>query len=508
MTKKRTKCSQIHPVVVLTCTLLIFLSPMANTVFAKQFNWGMDSRLDIDTQIKYDAAWRVEDPDPALDASGNGNFDKNDMINNKFSSTIDIDLHYKQAGIFLRPRFYYDFVYDEDKFPEETKDLHRDKAEILDAFAYVDFEWGNTFGTFRLGRQVVNWGESLFITNSIGTAQNPIDVTAATSPDVQLKEVFLPTTQVMTKIDLGGNFSVAGYYQFEWEKTRLSERGAYWSTTDLLDDAGYLPVAPGITLPQGAVNEPDDEGQFGLAMRYLAEDLNYTEFGLYYINYHNKTPNLIFGYDWLAPPDPTTVLPRYHRSYAEDIKLYGFSFSSAVGNWNVSGEASYREDYPVAVESTDPVLAASNMFTYAEKDILQCQVSFMRIGLWNTLPFWENLTLTGEVGFNQVMDDDDVTLLNDDFAWGFVMQLQPEYANVFLPSLDLKIPITYTGNPDGDSSIDGTFTENADSLGVRFNFTYLAVYQFSLGYTNYFGGTDDNDTDDRDNISVSLKYTF
>ncbi len=508
MTDKRQKKFRLNTIFMLTCTILILMDVVNSPLNAKQFRWGMDTTLDIDTQIKYDAAWRLEEPDPMLDSSGNFNFDKNDMINNKFSSTMDVDLHYKQAGIFLRPRLYYDFAYDDDNFFDDTQDLHRDKAEILDAFAYIDFEWGNAFGTFRIGRQVVNWGESLFITNSIGTAQNPLDVTAATSPDVQLKEVFLPTSQVMAKIDLGGNISFAGYYQFEWEKSRLSESGAYWNTTDLLDDAGYLPVAPGVTLPQGAADEPDDDGQFGLAMRYLSESLNDTEFGIYYINYHNKTPNLIFGYDWPAPPDPNSVVPNYFRSYAEDIKLYGFSFSSAIGDWNVSGEASYREDFPVAVQSVDPILAASNLFTYAEKDILQCQVSFMRIGLWNTLPLWESLTLTGEVGFNQVMDDDDVALINDDFAWGFVMQLQPEYANVFFPSLDLEVPITYTGNPDGDASVDGTFTENADSLGIQFNFTYMAVYQFSIGYTNYFGGADDNDTDDRDNVSISLKYTF
>ena len=37
-------------------------------------------------------------------------------------------------------------------------------------------------------------------------------------------------------------------------------------------------------------DEPSQQGQYGAAIRYLAEGLGGTEFGLYFINYHSRLP--------------------------------------------------------------------------------------------------------------------------------------------------------------------------------------------------------------------------
>ena len=122
------------------------------------------------------------------------------MVNNLWSATVDIEGRYKDFGFFVRPRAYYDFAYDgsnandspltnnngpayggplsaTDEFMDETKDLHRSKAEILDAYAYGGFSFGEQFLDLRVGRQVVNWGQALYSAVSIGTAQNAIDAT-------------------------------------------------------------------------------------------------------------------------------------------------------------------------------------------------------------------------------------------------------------------------------------------------------------------------------------------
>lgn len=41
---------------------------------------------------------------------------------------------------------------------------------------------------------------------------------------------------------------------------------------------------------RGADQDPDDSGQWGVALRWYSEDLNSTEFGFYYINYHSRLP--------------------------------------------------------------------------------------------------------------------------------------------------------------------------------------------------------------------------
>src|SRR5690606_4789494 len=35
-----------------------------------------------------------------------------------------------------------------------------------------------------------------------------------------------------------------------------------------------------------------NDGQFGIAFRYIAEELNSTEFGFYFVNYHAKEPTI------------------------------------------------------------------------------------------------------------------------------------------------------------------------------------------------------------------------
>ena len=36
-----------------------------------------------------------------------------------------------------------------------------------------------------------------------------------------------------------------------------------------------------------------NDGQYGFALRYVAEELNLTEFGFYFVNYHAKEPQLV-----------------------------------------------------------------------------------------------------------------------------------------------------------------------------------------------------------------------
>ena len=36
--------------------------------------------------------------------------------------------------------------------------------------------------------------------------------------------------------------------------------------------------------------DPSDSGQWGVALRHFAEELNNTEFGFYFINYHSRLP--------------------------------------------------------------------------------------------------------------------------------------------------------------------------------------------------------------------------
>ncbi len=62
---------------------------------------------------------------------------------------------------------------------------------------------------------------------------------------------------------------------------------------------------------------------------------------------------------------------------------------------------------------------------------------------------------------------------------GGIVKVTLDYFTV-LPGLDLKVPFILKFNPQGISSVTGTFTENADSISLGLDFTFVQKYQFGL----------------------------
>jgi hypothetical protein len=306
--------------------LSLLLFGNVGQVEALQFDLTDEVKLDFDVELKYTGAWRMKDQDKKLlglnNDDGNRSFDKHDMIYNKYSVMADFDLQYKNIGLFARPRAFYDNAYDSDnanrsltnnnlsmyggslsssdQFSSETKDRHRDTTEILDLYGYGQFELGEeAYLDLRVGRQVVSWGESLYVQNSVSSAMLPLDATASVAPGTALKEIFLPVEQVYAQLDIGNGASFSGYYQWEWDKSRIAEQGSYFSSSDTIDSAGEraltgIPGFDDLAFEKTGDENPKDDGQFGLAFRYRAEALNDTEFGFYYANYHDKYPIVKF----------------------------------------------------------------------------------------------------------------------------------------------------------------------------------------------------------------------
>jgi len=291
---------------------------------------------------------------------------------------------------------------------------------LLDAYVYGSLPLGDTDMQLRLGRQVVNWGESVFIQ---GINQvSPIDVAAARRPGTEVKELLLPVW--MAYMNWGFSFgSLEAYYQFKWEPTVVDSCGSYWSPSEGListniagcgsattfgAQANPVAGAQGFYFQQADGKEASDSGQFGLALRVPVTALD-TEFGLYFQNIHSRlpiisalmgshptapvsTPVLPFPiYDptaqggqggWFSSIGPNNV-PQYaiitpasfHRTlaalggtnlevarafweYPEDIKIYGLSAASNLFGWSVSAEASYSQDVPVQKNGNDLLQAS------------------------------------------------------------------------------------------------------------------------------------------------------
>ncbi|AXQ29767.1 DUF1302 family protein [Solimonas sp. K1W22B-7] len=190
--------------------------------------------------------------------------------------------------------------------------------------------WGEKDMSFKIGRQTVNWGEStLMVINSVNQAQ-PVNANNLYRVGFTVEEVFTPVGSVFASMDLFENATLEAYYQFEWQPVEAPAPGSYFGFADIgtnnavdnlnltfgtspddpdrafaganaREQLGYLDnpltlITPTTTTFQrGKDREASDQGQFGIAFKYYAENLgNGTELGFYFMNYHSKLPYVSF----------------------------------------------------------------------------------------------------------------------------------------------------------------------------------------------------------------------
>lgn len=538
------------------CVLILFVLLWSCTgAWTYQVDMGSDMTLDWETTLTYGMGMRAADQDrSSINADinrddGNRSFEQWDMINNRFSILTEANLRTNGFGAFVRGSAFYDSVYmgknqhdspsthnafvgnggslqDHRKFNGKVKNSVGRDAELLDAYVYADFDITENPTTIRVGRQVVNWGESLLLIGGIGTSQNPLDATKANTPGAELRELFLPTGQVYAQQTLFDAFTFSGFYKWEWERTRLNEAGTFFSTEDILLEAAEtilvdVGIGQNLSIDHRGIEDASDDGQWGAGIRYYAENLNGAEFGLYYMNYHETFPMVKFrptggslnspdGTSWtnfIPSPDGDTLDfidgSSYYFDYAEDVQLLSFSATSQVGAASYALEVVYRWDYPVEIIDTDPFnLLGVN---YEDGEILHAALNGYH--LWGRTFLSDTGALLWEVGYNKAYGIPSSKLSYDKEAWGAAAEINFEYLQI-IDGLDLTVAIPYAVNPHGTSSYVGSFIEDNDSVGIAFKFIYNAVYKVDLSYTNFLHDTGKHAKADRDWFGLNVKYTF
>ncbi|MEH6393768.1 DUF1302 domain-containing protein [Pseudoalteromonas sp.] len=124
--------------------------------------------------------------------------------------------------------------------------------------------------------------------------------------------------------------------------------------------------------------EPKNGGQYGLRLGMFLPELNDTEVALYHINYHSRRPlisgqvsnftsdaiaedlAMILSPDTTITEDNITQLNAFTQGklvYPEDIKLYGVSFNTSIGETAFAGEFAFREDEPLQIDDVELLYA-------------------------------------------------------------------------------------------------------------------------------------------------------
>ena len=172
---------------------------------AFKFSLSDDWTGSWDTTIGYGQGWRVVNPDCRLIATGNGgcgysaNIDDGDLnflgkrtFTQALTGVTELQLNYKDKfGFFVRGSGLYDFTVmgnrvDRTPLSHEAKGVVGSYTRWLDAFGYLKFNLGSLPSEIRVGRQVVDWGESTFIPGGLN-AVNYFDVTALQVPEIEFQ---------------------------------------------------------------------------------------------------------------------------------------------------------------------------------------------------------------------------------------------------------------------------------------------------------------------------------
>lgn len=637
-------------------------------VEAVEFSFADDEiKGSFDTTLSYGQLWRVQGRDKTNDDvninDGNRNFDTG-LVSEVYKVTSDLEVSYKNYGAFVRGSAFYDAQImdkrtdysgnnnpsqpsqnfpDNDSFTYDTRHSAGRDAQILDAYVYGNWEVGDLPLTARLGRQVFNWGEGLFYRGGVNTT-NPINAAQFRLPGSELKEVLVPIEALNFNLGLSDNLSMETFYQFNWKETQVDPVGTYFSETDLFADGGNTAYAamPQLTALNGlyhglsaagagglqggggadAVGNfkvasigPDlnakNDGQYGVAFRYLAEQLNATEFGFYFVNYHAKEPTIyadLGSYSGLnlaeltaattpaiqqavaaqagisvaqlqaalaaAPNSPLAQAYRStltsavggmatmdvanqvqgRREYAEDIRMFGVSFNTTLGDASLFGELAYRPNMPIGIATTSdllgdllmqaPQMASGALVNIGGNDVrLGDKIhNAERVEMFNSslgtiynfgprMSFdsltgvaelssehlrgsslkytaWDGSTRyyssRGNVPYINGHDRNDQVNKN---AFGYTLMLQGTWNDAYA-GVNLSPFVIYKDDFEGNSHQTGNFIEGrkAYTLGVRAS--YQNRLEAELQYTEFYGAGQNSAIRDRDNIGLNVKYSF
>ena len=287
------------------------------------------------SQLSLGSSWRVQGADESLltntdgEASnsddGNRNYASGDAFSQIFKGSHDLQFSYQNFGGFVRGKYWYDSAIENNSVDyghgpttdvggqsgtelsynngeklddSEFNDLSKASgAELMDAYVYGEFDILDMPLDVRLGKQVVSWGESTFITGGVNSI-NPIDVNAYRRPGAEVKEVLLPVNMAYTNLGLTENLSLETFYQLEFQEHVIPGCGTFFSSNDYASEGcNNISIQDGVTSIERDVDgkrDASDDGQYGMAFRFTSEALGDTEFGLYTMNIHNRVPSINF----------------------------------------------------------------------------------------------------------------------------------------------------------------------------------------------------------------------
>jgi hypothetical protein len=423
-------------------------------------------------------------------------------------------------------------------FTSATVNREGRRFEPLTAYIFGSkyFDNGNQNFTWRIGRQTVLWGDSLYFgKDAIAGGQAPIDLYRAQAvADLQAQDLFLPTGSIYASYDINPHLTIQAYDNFEYEADQYPGVGSYFQFTDFLAPGGQRillgPVGNGeLSIYHGRDQTPHNGfGQFGVALR---SHVGTVDIGAYYIRFDDKSAQV---YDFTNKNDiPTPAkgglsFGTYSLVYPQNINAFGISASGLVLDANVAGEISGRTNMdlysgPGITVPYGEEANTTNHPRYAVGDVIDAQIST----IYDTpaLPLMPGgASIMAEAIWNKVLTvtQNKAALVPDRTAVGSAFQVvfTPTYYEVF-PQTEIDLPIGLTSNIIGRSQYDASINAGTGLIDLGVKAIYRQTWILGTNYAHYYGtptavaaadnnpsGTNGEAFVDRDFVSIYVQHTF
>ena len=520
-----------------------------------------DLQLRWDNTLRYNLAQRVESRDDkigrnAISDEGTYSFDQGDIVSNRLDLLSELDfVHGGNKGFRISAAAWYDAAYDghgrsnptlaaipsyrNNEYSNYTERFYRGvSGEIMDAFAFLNFDAGNVPVGLKAGRHTVFWGESLFLSGAlhgVSYAQMPLDLQKGfATPGVEAKELFRPLNQLSGQVQVTDTLSIAAQYFLEWEAYRFPEGGTYLGPVDFAFNGPDRQFVPGLGfVSRESEVEPHNSGEYGLSARWSPEFLDGT-IGVYYRRFSDKLPQALI----------TRAVPgssEYRLIYPDKIDLFGISLAKNIGGVSVGAELSYRHDTPLNArilgvspgvpdrgETAGPrgntyhaVLNALGLIADTPLFDAASWAGELTWSKWSSVTSGERLFYAegqpGCVAAGRPGDKWD-GCTTDSFV-GLGLAFTPTWYQV-MPGVDLSAPLTYARGLRGNAATVFGGNQGNGNYSVGVSADIQQKYRVDLKYIDYFGEFRDNGNvlttqngfttllQDRGFVSLTFKTTF
>ncbi len=543
------------------------LGPMG-AAHAVEFNTGNpDLAIRWDNTVRYNLGQRMSSQEQAILNSpnyddGDRNFGNHAIVTNRVDVLSEFDFVYKKNyGFRISADGWYDHAYGSlDNthvassnhlvngqpalgLPRYTKRYFEGPSgQLLDAFAFANFDVGGVNVNTKAGRFDVYWGEALLNPiHSLSYGQSPLDIgKLLTVPGATLKELFRPRSQLSAQIQATPTLSLEGQYYLGWEQVYYPESGSYMGPNDAVLQGGQsLYINPTQRVLRGHDITPKGQGDWGVSAHWSPDALNAT-IGLYYRNTSDIQPQVIvapavapnvpaaacnaLGFHPLGPtlcyvnPAMASVpqilqgnVGQYMASYADGIHIYGLSFAKQILGISMSAEVNYRQNMPLAsipvqllpaplagkVTGAISALPTQGNTAGARGDTWHAVADFAGVvpktPVFDTASYvvefvwsrWDKVTQNPNAFLGTSPGYTGIDKPTRNF-FGTQLSFTPTWFQV-RPGVDLLMPMTYSMGLSGNSAVTFGGNKGNGNYSIGLGMDVRQRFRFDLKYIGYLG---------------------